>query len=71
MLFDVKMSFTRKARFVAGGHAMELSSSITYASVVLRDLVRVAFTQAALNGVDVWVADTGNADLNADCKERI
>ena len=44
MLFDVKMSFTRKARFVAGGHAMELSSSITYASVVLRDLVRVAFT---------------------------
>jgi hypothetical protein len=32
-IFDVKMDFTRKARFVAGGHQTEPPSSITYASV--------------------------------------
>ena len=34
MVFDVKMDFTRKARFVAGGHTTETPSNITYSSVV-------------------------------------
>jgi hypothetical protein len=33
MIFDVKMDFTRKARFVAGGHMTEPPASLTYASV--------------------------------------
>jgi hypothetical protein len=39
IIFDVKMDFTRKARFVAGGHTSDAPASITYLSVVTRDSV--------------------------------
>jgi hypothetical protein len=70
MIFDVKMDFTRKARFVAGGHMTDPPSSITYSSVVSRESVRIAFTIAALNDLDVLSADIGNAYLNAPCREK-
>jgi hypothetical protein len=34
IIFDIKMDFTRKARFVAGGHTTETPSSLTYSSIV-------------------------------------
>ena len=34
VVFDVKMTFERKCRFVAGGHTTEAPSLITYSSVV-------------------------------------
>jgi hypothetical protein len=34
MIFDIKMDFTRKARFVAGGHTTDVLAEITYSSVV-------------------------------------
>lgn len=71
MIFDVKMDFTRKARFVAGGHMTETPASLTYSSVVSRESVRIAFLLAALNDLDVLAADIGNAYLNADCREKI
>jgi hypothetical protein len=71
MIFDIKMDLTRKARFVAGGHTTDTPASMTYSSVVSRDSVRIAFTYAALMGMDVWAADIGNAYLNAKCRERI
>lgn len=71
MIFDVKMDLTRKARFVAGGHMTETPSSLTYASVVSRDSVRLAFLIAALNNIDVMSCDIGNAYLNAPCREKI
>jgi hypothetical protein len=72
MVFDVKMdNQTRKARFVARGHRTKTPASITYLSVVSHDSVRRAFLLAALNGLDVCVADVGNAYLNADCQEKI
>ena len=37
IVFDVKMDFTRKARFVAGGHMTDAPSSLTYSSVVSRE----------------------------------
>ena len=43
IIFDVKMDFTRKARFVAGGHMTDAPSSITYFSVVSRESVKIAF----------------------------
>lgn len=61
IIFDVKMDFTRKARFVAGGHMTEAPSSITYSSVVSRDSVRLAFLIAELNNLDghvMWVTHT-------------
>jgi hypothetical protein len=71
MIFDVKMDLTRKARFVAGGHTTDPPASITYSSVVSRESVRIAFLVAALNDIDITMADVGNAYLNADCREKI
>jgi hypothetical protein len=71
MIFDVKMDFTRKARFVAGGHMTEAPISITYSSVVSRDSVRIAFLYAALNDLDILACDISNAYLNAPCLEKI
>jgi Reverse transcriptase (RNA-dependent DNA polymerase) len=71
MIFDVKMDFTRKARFVAGGHMTQAPVSMTYSSVVSRDSVRIAFLLAALNNIDVKAADIGNAYVNAKCREKI
>lgn len=53
MIFDVKMDFTRKARIVADGHKMPEPNISPYAGVVSRDTVRIAFTYAALNDLDV------------------
>ena len=43
MIFDVKMEdFRRKSRLVAGGHMTDTPVAITYASVVSREIVRLA-----------------------------
>ena len=34
LVFDIKLDFTRKVRFVAGGHMTELPAMMTYALVV-------------------------------------
>ena len=63
MIFDIKMDrrFTRMDRYVAGGHTTDPPSSIAYSSVVSRDSVRIAFTLASLNDIDIRAADIGNA----------
>jgi hypothetical protein len=71
VIFDVKMVFTRKARFVAGGHKTEPPSSITYARVVSRESVRIVFLMAALNDLDVMAADIQGVYLNAPCRENV
>jgi hypothetical protein len=48
MIFDVKMTLERKARYVASGHQTEPTKDITFASVVSRDSIRIAFLVAAL-----------------------
>jgi hypothetical protein len=71
IIFDVKMDFTRKARFVAGGHTTTAPSSLTYSSVVSRDSICLAFLIAALNDLDIMSCDLENAYLNAPCQEKI
>ena len=71
IVFDVKMDLTRKARICAGGHKTDPPSSITYASVVSRDSVRIAFLYAALHDLPVLAGDIGNAYLNAETKEKV
>ena len=71
VIFDVKMDFTRKARFVANGAMTDTPVGLCYSSVVSRDSVRIAFLVAALNDLDVLACDIGNAYLNAPCKENI
>jgi len=71
IIFDIKMDFTRKARFVAGGHKTDPPATLTYSSVVSRDSVRIAFLIAALNDLDILAADIGNAYINADAREQV
>ena len=47
------MDFTRKGRWVKDGHLTPEPSNSNYAGVVSRESVRIAFTYAALNGLDV------------------
>ena len=70
IIFDIKMDFTRKARFVAGGHTTDTPGLLTYSSVVSRDSVRLAFLIAGLNDLDVLAGDVTNAYLNAKCREK-
>jgi hypothetical protein len=64
IILDIKVDFTRKARFVAGGHKTEAPKGITYSSVVSQDSICIAFLLATLNDVDILPADIGNAYLN-------
>jgi hypothetical protein len=72
MVFDVKMEdFCPKARLVAGGHMTKAPATLTYASVVSCQTVRLALTVAALNDIDVWAADVLNTYITAPCCKRI
>ena len=73
MIVDIKMDgrFTRKACYVAGVHITDPPSSITYSSIMSRDSIIIAFTLAALNGVEIRASDIGNVYLNAKCREKI
>ena len=71
LIFDFKMDFTSKERFVAGGYTIEAPSEINHSSVVSRDSVRLAFMIAALNGLDIMSCDLENAYLNAMNREKI
>jgi hypothetical protein len=72
MIFTVKMEdFRRKCRYVAGGHMTEAPATLTYASVVSRETVRIALTLAALNDLEVKASDIQNAYLTAPVTERI
>ena len=70
-VFSVKADFSRKVRFCADGHKLEQTSAPTYASVVSRESVRILFTIASLNNLDVMAADISNAYLNAPCAEKL
>ena len=72
MIFDIKMEdFCRKARLVAGGHVTEAPATMTYASVVARDTVRIALLLAALNDLDVKVGNVLNTYITAPVTEKI
>jgi hypothetical protein len=59
------MDFMRKARWVLEGHKTPDPIGSTYAGVVSRESVRIAFTYAALNGLEVFAADNRNVYLQA------
>ena len=46
LVFDVKMDFTRKARWVKDGHRTPDPTTSAYAGVVSRESVRVPLTYA-------------------------
>ena len=72
MVYDIKQgSLQRKARFVGDGHLVKEPDCTTYASVVSRESVRLAFMLASLNGLDILSADAEGAYLNAETRERL
>ena len=71
VIFDVKMDLTRKCRICARGDQTEAPTSVTYASVVSRESVRIGFLIAALNDLKMLQADVAGAYLNAPCAERV
>ena len=70
LVFDIKMDFTRKARWVKDGHLTRDPEESNYAGVVSRESVRIAFTYAALNGLDVCAGDIKSAYLQAPSSEK-
>jgi len=68
---NVKVDFTCKAHFAAGGHMTEPPTAITYSGVVARDSIRLAFLIAALNDLYILTADIFNAYLNAYTKKKV
>jgi hypothetical protein len=56
---------------VARGDLMETPPALTYSSVVMRESTRIAFTIAALNGLNLMLFDVGNANLNALTTEKL
>ena len=70
LTWDLKMDFTRKALWVKDGHKCPTPKTSNYAGVVSRESVRIAFTYAALNGLDVVAADFLNAYLQAPTSKK-
>ena len=56
---------------VLDGHKTTDPVGSTYAGVVSRESVRITFTYAALNGLDVFAADTQNAYLQAPSSQSL
>ena len=70
IIWDVKMDFTRKARWVKDGHLTPDLNDSKYAGVVSRESVRIALTYAALYGIEVLAADIRNTYLQAPTSEK-
>ena len=64
-------NFRRKARMLSEGHTTKTPSSVTYSSVVLRDLVRIILMVATLNDIDLQAADIENDYLTTPYREKI
>lgn len=70
LVFDVKMDFTRKARWVKDGHKTADPETSSYAGVVSKESIRVLLTHAALHDIPVCAADIRNAYLSAKSSEK-
>ena len=70
IIFDVKMDFTRKARWVLDGHKTQHVDYSTYAGVVSCESVRIALTYAAFIKIDICAADIRNAYLQSPSTQK-
>ena len=69
-MFDVKMDFSRKARWVLDGHKTPSPEGSTYAGVVSRESVRIVMTYCALIYLDLCAVDIQNAYLTAPSSQK-
>ena len=71
IVFDVKMGFTRKARYVANVAMNNTPMCLCYSSILSRDSVRIAFLVATLNDLYIFVCAITNSYLNAILRDKI
>ena len=60
-IYDVKYDSRQKCRLVAGDHMTDPPNEDIFSGVVSMETVRICFTLAKLNGLDVCAGDIGNA----------
>jgi hypothetical protein len=70
LVFDMKMDFTRKVRWVKDGHKTPDSAMSIFAGVVSCDSIHIALTHAALLGLPVLGSDFQNAYLQAPSSKK-
>ena len=63
--------FRCKARLEAGGHMTEAMATITYASIVSIEIVRIALMIDALNNLEVMSDNILNAYVQAPVTEMV
>jgi hypothetical protein len=72
MIFDVHMEdLWCNVCFFSGGHTTDIHHDMNSAIVVSRESVRIAFTLAALNDVDVKMAYIENSYLTDPLIEKV
>ena len=72
IIFDIKMEdFQKKAQYVARGHATVAPPTLMYASVVLKESIRISLMLAVLKDLEVKTSDIQNAYLTTPCSEKI
>ena len=71
-VFDIKFDGRLKSRLVAGGHRTpDVPKEDVFSPVVGMEAIRLGFTLARLNGLEVCAGDIGNAYLNATTREKV
>ena len=70
LVFNVKMDFTCKARWIKNGYLHDSPTESTFARVVSRETVRLCLTYAALNDLNVMCCDFQSAYLQAKSSEK-
>ena len=70
LVFDAKTYFTRKSCWVSDGNKNPSLEDFECPGVVSRESVRIAFAHAALNGLEVSIADITNAFFQAPSLEK-
>ena len=70
IVYDVKMDFTRKGRWVKNGYLHDPPVESSFAGVVSRETVRICLTYAALNELNVMCCDIKSAYLQSPSSEK-
>ena len=71
LIYDVKIDFTRKSRWVKDGNQIPNPKTSCYDGVVSCEIIQIALTYAALHKIYVKAADIQNAYLQAPSSEKI
>ena len=70
LIYDVKMDFTQKIRWVKDGHRTPNPNTWCYAGVVSCESIWITMTYSVLHKIDVKAADIQNAYLQAPSSEK-